>query len=189
MCPGLVVSTLARIHCPKANGGVIRSRVITSSVHVRNGGMSFSVMLRGTGSPFTGSLIGTTRRTVLACINRSISVGKGVSVAAPCIRPGIIRSSVTGIGGVVTISSNGNNINGSAITTGLTVDLGGVNCGINLLSTSVFNPSVPGVFGIRSTHPVTARTPSNHRVVRPVRRCNVGVLSVNFFISPSDTIV
>lgn len=186
VCPGLVLSTLTAIHCPKAKGGLIRTNVIRSGVHVRKVGISFSLVFRGPASPFVGSIVGTTRATVLARINGRIRVIKGVDIGAMRTTHPRINGLLPRIGGVVNVSSNGKKINGSAMSTGLTMTLTGLNCGINLLSTSIFNPSVPGVFRIRSTHPCT-RGVSKHSVVVPIRGCNIGLLSVNFFISPSRT--
>ncbi len=186
LCPGLVLSTLTAIHCPNANGGLIRTRVMRSGLHVSKRGMSFSLVFRGPASPFVGSVLGDTRTTVGLTTNTSMRIG--VSIGAVRRTHPRIRGLLPAIGGVVTISDNGNNINGDAITTGLTITLTGLNCGIKLLSTSVFNPSVPGVFRIRSTHPCT-RHVRKHSLVVPVRDCNIGILSVNFFISPGRTAV
>lgn len=184
LCPGLVLSTLTAIHCPNAKGGLIRTRVITSGVQVSKVGIDFSLAFRGPASPFVGSVIGTTRATVRACISpriRIIVAARDHRTTHPRINGLLPR-----IGGIVKISSKGNKMNGSAITTGLTISLTGLNCGMNLLSTSVFKPSIPGVFRIRSTHPIT-RGVNKHSLVIPVRGCNVGLLSVNFFMSPSRT--
>lgn len=162
----------------------MRTRVITSGLHVSNVGIDFSLVFRGPASPFVGSIIGSTRATVRACMSgrmRMAVTARDGRTTHP--RPnGVLPR----IGGIVTMSSKGKKMKGSAITTGLTITLTGLNCGINLLSTSVFNPSIPGVFRIRSTHPCTRRI-NKHSLVMPMRGCNVGLLSVNFFMSPSRT--
>ncbi len=86
------------------------------------------------------------------------------------------------VGRIVNIMDNGNNINGSVIASSLTILVDGVNCGMNVLSTSVANPSVPGSFNVGSG---ICRGRVN---VLPTRaRGNVGVVSVGLLLRSGRT--
>lgn len=184
LCPGLVRRTLTAIVCPNAGGGLVRDRVLTSAPDVGNVGIGIILLFPESASPFLGDAIGTTRTTVRCRVSgrmRIRVIARFGSTPHPRMKGVLPR-----IGGIVTMDSNGNKMNGDAISTGLTVTLTGLNCGINLLSASVFNPSVPGVFNMRRRHPCSIRG-SNESLVRPMRGCNIGLLDVNFFMDPAAT--
>lgn len=82
------------------------------------------------------------------------------------------------MGGIVKIMDNGNNIKGDLITYVLTSTYTGTKLGINILSTSVANPSIPGSFKIRDG---TLR--SSRYLLPCVARDKVGVVDVGVVLT------
>lgn len=89
------------------------------------------------------------------------------------------RGGFSGVGRMVKIIDKGKKMKGSFIASSLTMGVTGGNCGMNVLSTSVAKPSVPGVFNTRSRV-----LKSRGNLVRPCRAGrNVGLVSMGLLVS------
>lgn len=86
------------------------------------------------------------------------------------------------VGRIVTIIDNGNNINGSLMASLVTIRVRHHNFGATVLSTSVANPSVPGIFNLAS------RTANSRGNVCPIAAgANVGIVSVGLLLRSTTT--
>ncbi len=85
---------------------------------------------------------------------------------------------LSGVGGMVNIIDNGNNMNGSLIASVVTIRTVEESFGATVLSTSMANPSVPGTFNVRRG------TAASNSTLCPMRAgVNVRIVSIGLLLS------
>lgn len=126
-------------------------------------------------------------------------LGAGVVIADIKISPRIMTEKpepnrkkhddpLPGVSNIIAVSSGKGGVGKSTIAVNLAVALARQGFSTGLLDADIFGPSVPVMFGEKSFRPAVKKVDETD-MIEPLRKYGVKVLSIGFFVDPSDAVV
>jgi len=88
---------------------------------------------------------------------------------------------------VIAVASGKGGVGKSTITANIAVAMANKGYKVGLLDADIFGPSVPKMFGVEGTKPFSKKI-GEKDVIIPVEKYGVKMLSIGFFIQPSDSL-
>ncbi len=88
---------------------------------------------------------------------------------------------------IIAVASGKGGVGKSTVTSNLAVAMANKGYKVGLLDADIFGPSVPKMFGVEDTKPFSRKV-GDKDVIIPVEKFGVKMLSIGFFINPSDSL-
>ena len=92
------------------------------------------------------------------------------------------------LGKVIAISSCKGGVGKSTTTSNIAVQLASMGYRVGLLDADVYGPSIPKMFGLENFRPLVEKIDDKDMII-PAEKFGVKIMSIGFFISPTDALV
>lgn len=165
--------------------GMVEDIVITPET------LKFTLSLKRTNDPFAMKL----KRMATALIESEMpeyTDAVTIIVKEPAAKPpkpvGFASENASYFGKVIAISSCKGGVGKSTTTANLAVTLATMGYRVGLLDADVYGPSIPKMFGLEDYRPEGEQVNGEDRMI-PAERYGVKLMSIGFFISPTDALV
>lgn len=89
---------------------------------------------------------------------------------------------------IIAVASGKGGVGKSTVATNLAVALSKEGYKVGLLDADIFGPSIPKMFGVEEEQPQVKKE-SNKDIIVPIRKFNIKLLSIGFFVSKFDATV
>ncbi len=178
---------LASIKHPAMKQDIV-SLGIAQEVAVEGNAVSFILRLIEPNDAFGGSLLRACKRA-LEAEYPGVEVRGSVQEAAPAkVEAPPRKGGVAGVKHIVAIASGKGGVGKSTITVNLAVALARRGHRVGVLDADVFGPSLPLMLGVVDARPEVINDEGEDLII-PVEAHGVRMLSMGFFVSPSDALV
>jgi ATP-binding protein involved in chromosome partitioning len=89
---------------------------------------------------------------------------------------------------IIAVSSGKGGVGKSTISCNLAISLAALGYKVGLLDADIHGPSIPKMFGVESAHPEVKEVDGRH-IITPIEKYGVKILSIGFFVDPSQALV
>ncbi len=161
---------------------------IAQEVAVKDSTVSFVLRLIEPNDAFGGSLLRACKRALEAEypgveVNGNVQEAAPAQVEAPPRRGGVAK-----VKQIVAIASGKGGVGKSTVTVNLAVALARRGHSVGVLDADVFGPSLPLMLGVVDARPEVMNDDGEDLII-PVEAHGVKMLSMGFFVNPSDALV
>ena len=184
-----ILNVLKKVIHPE-NGKDIISLGLVSEIVSGEDGISLSLAPDKSNDPFMSSIKSTIVRTLKGAL------GTDAVIREIKIIPKTITSKhqektkdvLPGVKNIIAISSGKGGVGKTTIAVNLSIALSRKGYDVGLLDADIFGPSVPIMFNAEKYKPEVKRVGNIDHII-PLNKYGVKVLSIGFFIDPSDAVV
>ncbi|MDR1671821.1 MAG: Mrp/NBP35 family ATP-binding protein [Alistipes sp.] len=180
-----VLALLDGVIHPETGEGLAKSGFVESVSAESGRQIDIVLKFKRERDPFGASL----RRQVVEAVSSGFS-GESVSVeiASPKAMAAEPSKHLPGVKKVVAIASGKGGVGKSTVTANLAATLAARGFRVGVLDADIYGPSQPELFGVTDYVPVS-EGPEDSAAIVPAESGGVKIMSIGFFISPSDALV
>jgi ATP-binding protein involved in chromosome partitioning len=181
----IISEVLDAIRHPESGEGLVAGGFVSDTA-VSDDGISVMLKFRRRRDPFAASL----RRQAEAALTEAFrGVAVAVSVAEEAVAAVEAPSRrLAGVRRVVAVASGKGGVGKSTLTAHLAVTLAAEGYRVGVLDADIYGPSQPMLFGVADYMP-PAKGEGDKAVMTPAESRGVKIMSIGFFIAPSDALV
>jgi ATP-binding protein involved in chromosome partitioning len=170
---------------PETGQGLMKGEFV-ESISASNGAISVVLKFKRARDPFAASL----RRQAEGVLSdafpsRKVSVEIFTPEKAPAPQP---SKRLPGVKRVIAVASGKGGVGKSTVAAHLAATLAAEGYKVGILDADIYGPSQPALFGVSDYLPVSQGEGADAAIV-PAESAGVKIMSIGFFISPSDALV
>jgi len=182
-----IAAALDGVVHPETGAGLVAGEFV-KDIAVSADGRSIEITLgfRRRRDPMAASI---TRQAEAAVREIFPAAGVSVKVFEPTVEPvAAPPRKLPGVGRVIAVASGKGGVGKSTVAAGLALELAAEGYKVGLLDADIYGPSQPALFGVEDYVP-TAESDSPEAAMTPAESGGVRIMSIGFFISPSNALV
>lgn len=177
-----IVSILSKVPMPGQKMSIIEADIIADVVE-ENGVLRIKVELPQEAEKYEQALVPTMQDVLKRELVYDGQVKINVSVLKLNRAKG--GGGITKVKHVIAVASGKGGVGKSTVSANLAVALSKLGYKVGILDADIFGPSVPKMFGVEGAQPVMEKRGEKEWII-PVKKYGISLLSVGFFIKPSD---
>ncbi len=181
-----ITHALRHVQDPDLKKDLVTLNMI-ENIEIREGSVTFTLVLTTPACPLKGKM----KQDCIDAIHRFVDPNLEVEV--------ILTSRVTsrrketedllkGVKNIIAIASGKGGVGKSTVAANLAVAMGQTGARVGLLDADIYGPSVPMMFGLPVAQPEVIQVDGKSRII-PITRHGIQVLSIGFFIDPSQALI
>lgn len=184
-----ITEILRSIIHPETELNIVDAGMV-ESLEVDNKKIRFTLSLKRANDPFALKI----KRNAISAIESFASQYKNnidIIIKDPVpkkVEKEPIKHSDNAIKKVIAISSCKGGVGKSTITAALAMTLAQMGHSVGIIDADIYGPSIPKMFGLENYVPV-AKNDSKNELIVPAQRYGVKIMSIGFFIKPTDALV
>ena len=175
----VVLELMDGVAHPETGGGLAGGGFV-EDISVSDGAVGVVLKFRRARDPFAATL----RRQAEAVLSEAFP-GIGITVA---IRTPEASKRLPGVARILAVASGKGGVGKSTLAAHLATVLAAEGYRVGILDADIYGPSQPALFGVGDYMP-PARGEGTDAVIVPAESMGVEIMSIGFFISPSDALV
>ena len=185
----LILNALGKVIHPEKKKDIV-SLGFVNEIESDENGITITLIFERSNDPFISSLRSAVTKVLKqelgpdALINE-IKVQPKIIVSGEVEKP---KNILPGVKNIIAISSGKGGVGKSTIAVNLAVALGRKGYKVGLLDADIFGPSIPIMFNAKDYKPEVRKENGNDWIV-PLLKFGVKILSIGFFVDPSDAVV
>ena len=186
--PQLILDALVHVRYPGTGKDIVSSGMVQENIHIEGNKVSFSIFFEKPNDPFAKSVVKAAEQAVLTYVGEQIEIKGNIEIITkevPKPKPASILENVKNI---IAVSSGKGGVGKSTISCNLAISLAALGYKVGLLDADIHGPSIPKMFGVESAHPEVKEVDGRH-IITPIEKYGVKILSIGFFVDPSQALV
>ena len=181
--PNLIREALATVRYPGNGKSLIENDMLADDVRIDGARVSFTLVFPKPTDPFRASMARAAEAAIHAYVGRGVSVE--VKTESRTELPPEADKLLPGVANVVAVASGKGGVGKSTVAANLAIALARMGYRVGLLDADIFGPSVPKMFQVEDARPC-AEQAGGRDVIVPVEKYGVKLLSIGFFVDPSQ---
>lgn len=184
--PNLILDALREIRYPGEEKNIVDSQIVCDDIRIDGNSVSFSLMSPKINSPFMKSV----QKASIAAIKRHAGqdVEVNITVLQPQPSPKVEQKPTIDAKKIIAVSSGKGGVGKSTVASNLATTLAMKGFKVGLLDADIFGPSAPKMFGVEDFRPELIEKNGKH-LMQPAEKYGVKILSIGFFVDPSQAVV
>jgi ATP-binding protein involved in chromosome partitioning len=181
-----VLDALRHVDDPDLKKDLVSLNMI-QNVEVEGNTVRFAVVLTTPACPLKGKI----RQDCIDAIHRYMNPGVKVEIemtSKVTSKRKETEELLKGVKNIIAVASGKGGVGKSTIAANLAVALGRTGAHVGLLDADIYGPSVPLMFGLPVARPEVTEVEGKNKVI-PIFRHGIFVLSIGFFIDPSQALI
>ena len=186
--PQLILDALVHVRYPGTGKDIVSSGMVQENIHIEGNKVSFSIFFEKPNDPFAKSVVKAAEQAILTYVGEQIEIKGNIEIITkevPKPKPASILENVKNI---IAVSSGKGGVGKSTISCNLAISLAALGYKVGLLDADIHGPSIPKMFGVESAHPEVKEVDGRH-IITPIEKYGVKILSIGFFVDPSQALV
>lgn len=188
--PKLILEALEKVRYPGSGKNLVEAGMVEDNIRIDGRRVSFSLIFEKENDPFIKSVVKAAESAILAFVDEDIDIKGNISLKykkqAP--QPKVEEQPLKGVKNIIAVSSGKGGVGKSTVSANLAVALARAGYRVGLLDADIFGPSIPKMFGIEDARPVLENVDGRDLIV-PVEKYGVKILSIGFFVDPSQAVL
>jgi ATP-binding protein involved in chromosome partitioning len=184
-----VITALKKVIHPEKGKDIVTLGMVTQ-IDSSEDGITLTIEPEQSNDPFLSSIKSSVTRTIKEVL------GPDAVILDIKVKPRIIADThhekqadvLPGVKNIIAVSSGKGGVGKTTISVNLAIALARKGYNVGLLDADVFGPSVPIMFDSRDYRPEVRRENAIDHII-PLEKYGVKVLSIGFFVDPSNAVV
>ena len=184
-----IENMLAGILHPETGENIVKSGIV-EQITFQDGKITVWLMFKRSRDPFAGSIkkqVENLLRQNFKDASVSVFVKEGQTPQKPKQKPEPEKR-IAGIGKIIAVASGKGGVGKSTVTANLASVLTEMGYRTGILDADIYGPSQPKMFGVENYIPA-AKSENETDIMIPAESGGVKIMSIGFFIKPSDALI
>jgi len=182
--PGNVKEILRTVRFPGINKDIVGLDMV-QEIRITGRNISFSLVFDQPGEPAVSVLVASCEEAILRGFGPDTGIRGNITVK---YRHEMERPLLPEVRNIIAVASGKGGVGKSTVAVNLAIALANAGFLTGLIDADIFGPSIPKMFGVEGTRPVS-RYDGNHQMIVPVEKFGVKMLSMGFFVDPGNALV
>ena len=186
--PKIILDALVHVRYPGNGKDIVSSGMVQDNIRIKGNKVSFSLFFEKHNDPFAKSVVKAAEQAIITYVGEQVEI-KGnieiISKEAPAPKQVSILPNVKNI---IAVSSGKGGVGKSTISSNLAIALASLGYKVGLLDADIHGPSIPKMFGVEDAHPEVLEIDGKQTII-PIEKYGVKILSIGFFVDPSQALV
>lgn len=181
--PNLIREALATVRYPGNGRSLIDNGMLDDDLRIDGMRVSFSLIFPKPTDPFRKSIVRAAEAAIHTFVSPEVEVA--IETKAQTQLPTEPDKLLPGVKNVIAVASGKGGVGKSTVAANLAIALARLGHRVGLLDTDIFGPSVPKMFHVEDQRPCAENVGGRDLIV-PVEQYGVRLLSIGFFVDPSQ---
>ncbi|MBP5170644.1 MAG: Mrp/NBP35 family ATP-binding protein [Bacteroidales bacterium] len=188
--PKLILEALEKVRYPGSGKNLVEAGMVEDNIRIDGRRVSFSLVFEKENDPFIKSVVKAAESAILTFVGEDIDIKGNISLKfkKQAAQHPAEEKPLKGVKNIIAISSGKGGVGKSTVSANLAVALARAGYRVGLLDADIFGPSIPKMFGIEDARPVLKNVEGRDLIV-PVEKYGVKILSIGFFVDPSQAVL
>ena len=187
--PKLVLDALKHVVHPGKGKDIVSLEMVEDDIRIDGKRISFSLLFDRANDPMIGPIKSAAEKAIETYIGDGVEIKGNIYVK---VKPRQVKKieepPLSGIKNIVAISSGKGGVGKSTVSSNLAVALALKGYSVGLLDADIYGPSVPKMFATEDARPYVEKVDGKDRII-PVEKYGVKLLSIGYFVNPTDALV
>ncbi len=180
-----VTTALAKVTHPAAGNDIVSLNMV-SDIIIKGHQVSFTLTFQKSTDPLITSIIKACKIALQTHISPHIEVGEIKINSVQTVEPK--ENSLSKVKNIIAVASGKGGVGKSTVTVNLAVALQKLGYKIGLIDADIYGPSIPKMFHVEDSKPDVIDK-NNMDYIIPIVKNGIKILSVGFFVKPTDALV
>jgi len=180
-----IVSALKHVTHPAAGKQIVELNMV-SDIQIDGLNIELVLTFAKAQDPMKNAIVKACEKALRYYVHLDIEPHIHVKNAQPTQEPQKITKKYAK--NIIAVASGKGGVGKSTVAVNLAVALAKMGYSVGLLDADIYGPSVPGMLGVETVQPVV-KSSEGREIIVPVERYGVRVLSIGFFVRPSDAVI
>jgi ATP-binding protein involved in chromosome partitioning len=186
--PQLILDALVHVRYPGTGKDIVSSGMVQENIHIEGNKVSFSIFFEKPNDPFAKSVVKAAEQAILTYVGEQIEIKGNIEIITKEVPKPKPTSILENVKNIIAVSSGKGGVGKSTISCNLAISLAALGYKVGLLDADIHGPSIPKMFGVESAHPEVKEVDGRH-IITPIEKYGVKILSIGFFVDPSQALV
>lgn len=182
--PNLIKEALMTVRYPGNGKSIIENDMLEDDIRIDGMKVSFSLIFSKAKDPFMKSLVAAAEAAIHTYVGNDVevTVNTKTQVPEPVAEP---EKPLRQVAHIIAVSSGKGGVGKSTVAANLAIGLAKTGKRVGLLDADIFGPSMPKMFDVEDARPYAENVNGRDMIV-PVEKYGVKMLSIGFFVDPSQ---
>lgn len=171
------------VRYPGNGKNLIENEMLEDDLRIDGMKVSFSLIFPKATDPFKKSILKAAETAIHTYVSPDVEVT--INAKAQTELPPVPDKLLPGVKHIIAVSSGKGGVGKSTVTANLAIGLAKMGFRVGLLDTDIFGPSMPKMFQVEDARPYAENVNGKDLIV-PVEKYGVKLLSIGFFVDPSQ---
>ncbi len=187
--PALVTEALSSVIHPEKGKNIVELGMVADDIRIDGNRVSFSLLFDRPNDPLVDSLKRKAADAIKQHLGPEVEIDGNIFIKIrPKAKPEE-RPVLPGVKNIIAIASGKGGVGKSTVTSNLAIALAKAGFKVGLLDADIFGPSIPIMLGTEDARPIATRTDDGRDLIEPIVNYGIKMLSIGYFVDPSQAIV
>ena len=186
--PQSIIDALKHVRYPGNGKDIVSLGMIQEDLRVDGMKVSFSLLFEKPNDPFSKSVLKAAEQAILTYVGEGVEIKGNISIISKQLPKPQPLAILPNVKNIIAIFSGKGGVGKSTISSNLSIALASLGYKVGLLDADIHGPSIPKMFGVEDAHP-EVREVDGKQTIFPIEKYGVKILSIGFFVDPSQALV
>jgi ATP-binding protein involved in chromosome partitioning len=188
LTPQIVLDALVHVRYPGNGKDIISSGMVQDNIRIEGNKVSFSIFFEKPNDPFAKSVVKAAEQAIITYVGEQVEIKGNIEIISKEAPKPKSTSILANVKNIIAVSSGKGGVGKSTISCNLAIALAAQGYKVGLLDADIHGPSIPKMFGVEDAHPEVVEIEGHHTII-PIEKYGVKILSIGFFVDPSQALV
>ncbi len=184
-----ILESLSSIQLLELNKNIIELNYVKINI-IKNTHLDINVILPSMALPSKNNILKMINQKINGIKNKySISLTLTSNVLSASKQGSLIKENLYNIKNIILVVSGKGGVGKSTVASNLAITLGSLGCKVGLLDADIYGPSIPTIWGIKSSENIVGIKTDKNPIMLPIKKNNIKLMSIGFFAMKQDAVI